>query len=409
MPQMNINIFAKNLRKLGLKPKIFFGLIGIAYLFSVVFFWQKQDQSPVAQVNRNQQAKYVYIAKRLSDCYEQKNRSSCLKAAVEDIYKKFPLADFQSAVVENESNEPVFNTCHEASHYIGRLAYQEQKNVKNLFNACQHICLDGCYHGVVEGYFIDKNISLVEQNFKEVSNEVAKLCGKSEDYRTPELYVSCLHGLGHAVMYITDFDLPDALDLCDSLSGANERELCYTGALMANSDNRNSEEHPSKYLKDDDPMYPCPILKEKHQKKCYEYNTLTFYEFTNYDWGKTIELCGQVPSPYRSGCYQTMGGDQVGFTDDVEKIKKACSEIPSLEFQNACIDGAEANLAMRYSSNFDKPLQFCSIMEDAHKSKCFDTFTRLLNRWSRVKSEKEPICLKIKENVYKDMCLDSIN
>lgn len=398
-----MQIFRNN----NLQLKLFFPFIAMAYIVSLGFMFQHTGED--VKTIQNQNEKTTFILNALTNCYKNQSRIFCLKEAVNDIYKRFSLADFQNTIKQNESNEPVFNTCHEASHYIGRLAYQDKKDIKTLFNQCQHICLDGCYHGVVEGYFIDKNITLSEENVPAIASEVAKICGKETDYETPELYISCLHGLGHAVMFITDNELPQALNLCDSLKDSNKEELCYTGAFMANVDSRNNKDHPTKYLKADDPMYPCNILPKKHQKKCYEYNTLTFYQFTNYNWQETIKLCGQVPQDYRWGCYQTMGGDQVGFTDSVVKIKEACDEIPGGYLKMACINGAESNLVMRYSENFDKPLEFCDIVNEHYKETCFNVFIRVLNRWSRSKDAKTPICLRIKDEIYKKQCLRSIN
>ena len=387
--------------------KFLFALDLILFLLlvlSISFIFKQQVVKSVSSSN--------FVVDKLTACADPSTyaqRTYCLKAAAKNIVQNVRLEDFSKSIRENESKPGIFNNCHEVSHYIGRLEYQKSKNMRNLFSRCEHICLDGCYHGAVEGYFIEKNITLSTENYDKVSKEVAKICGKLEDYDVPELYTSCLHGLGHAVMFITDNELLDALDLCDALTGTEERALCYTGAFMANSDSRKSSDHPSKYLKDNDPMYPCTILPFRHQKKCYEYNTFNFYYFTNFDWAKVIELCGQVPKDYRRGCYETMGGDQVGFTDDMVKIKKACAEIKTEEFVDACIKGAEGNLVMRYSSDFVKPIEFCKLWEGILRDSCFETFIELLNRWSRDSSKKATVCQKIEGKEHRDKCLEKVN
>lgn len=405
MHQMNI----KNLVQASSKGRkaaaiVFFALaILVLYLSTNFIFLEPNKQQSSALSSQN---KTNYLTTLLKNCYKNRSRETCLKQAAQDIYSNFTLEEFSQIVLENEKDEGIFNTCHEASHYIGRIAYEKAKDIGKLFGQCQHICLDGCYHGVIEGYFIEKNIPL--ENFQIISSEVGTICGKEDDYEVPELYITCLHGLGHAVMFVTDNELPEALLLCDALETEGEEELCYTGALMANMDARKSIDHPSKYIKEDDPMYPCNILPEKHQKKCYEYNTLNFYNFTNYDWKKTIELCGQVPKDFRKGCFETMGGDQVGFTDDIQKIKDECDLIEGEEFKAACFKGAEGNLMMRYSTDFTKPIEFCILMENSYKDGCFKSFIRLLNRWSRDFEKKSAVCTKIREIEYQDRCLNSI-
>lgn len=348
------------------------------------------------------------ILTRMTKCAKSGQRSNCLHKVAADFLQIAPLGQILEAVNEKETQEEIFNTCHQTFHYLGRIAYQSSKNIQKMFNQCTHSCLDGCYHGAVEGYFIEKGINLTDENFPIIAQEVAKICGRESDYQTPELYVTCLHGLGHATMFIADYDLLQALKLCDSLVLEGERELCYTGSLMANADSFEQDDHPSKYIKADDPMYPCPILPRQYQKECYEYNTLNFYHFTNYNWEQTIKLCGQVPQAYRRGCYQTMGGDQVGFTDDMVKIKNACAQIADEEFVSACIDGAEGNLVMRYSDDFIKPIKFCSLWDGNFKDKCYNTFVSLLNRWSREQNKKIPICRKIEEGSYQEKCLKKV-
>lgn len=386
------------------KNKIIF--IFFLFVFSAVFvigISEKEREESVASGNLSK-----YVMDKASACHKTQSRTSCLKSAAEDIFRNTSTEKFLSIVKENEKNPAIFNTCHDLSHYIGRLEYQKEKNLPKVFSQCQHVCLDGCYHGAVEGYFISKDIVLSEDNMSLVGSELAKLCGKAEDYNVVEVYITCLHGLGHAAMFAADYDLLKALNLCDALATIDQEELCYTGAFMANSAGTKNSDHPSKYLREEDPMYPCTILAKKHQKTCYEYNTLSFYNFTNYDWKKTIELCGQVPKDYRRGCYQTMGADQVGMTDNINDIKNACNEIKEPEFNAACIVGAESNLVMRYSQDFRIPIKYCEIMRDDQKKPCYYTFISHLNKWSRIFNEKKPICQRIIEEKYMKECLNLI-
>lgn len=348
------------------------------------------------------------IVKKLKQCEYSLNRHTCLKELAQQFLKQYTLEYISKIMKDYEQEVGVFDTCHETSHYLGQIEYQKIKDMKQMFQRCDHFCLDGCFHGAVEGYFISKNVSLDDRNFDAIGGEVGKICGARENYDSQELYITCFHGLGHATMYIADYDIFSALKLCDNALGFEEQELCYTGVYMANADSTGGVEHPSRFIKADDPMYPCTILPQKYQKKCFEYNTINFYHYTNFNWQETIKLCLKVPEAYRWGCFETMGGDQVGFTDEVTKIYQACNEISEDQFKQACFRGAEGNLMMRYTKDFARPITFCEGLESAFQKDCFVTLAQALNRWTKNLQQKQTVCERVKDSSYQALCLTTI-
>ena len=96
-----------------------------------------------------------------------------------------------------------------------------------------------------------------------------RVCGKAEDYQKPIEFNECLHGMGHAAMFITDMELLESLSLCDTFSEQRHIERCYSGVFMENSSSSTSFDHVSKYIRKDDPFYPCNSIKEKYQSLCW--------------------------------------------------------------------------------------------------------------------------------------------
>ena len=328
----------------------------------------------------------------MGECGKSKKRTQCLKNISIDFLNKFSLKEVFSVFEKNETKPELISICHEEAHYLGRQEYQKQKSLSKVFSSCNHSCLGGCYHGAVEGYFIEKNIAIDGENDEAVAKEISSLCGKKSDYQTPQDLTECLHGLGHAVMFLTENELPRSLKLCDTLNTEGEQELCYTGALMANTDSVQSQDHPTNYIKADDPMYPCPILDKKYQKICYTYGVLQGFQS---ELDKTISICKQVPSEYAIECFQTMGRDRVYSTSDEKVMKSECDLISESQFREACYIGTVGSLVVRYGLESEKPLSYCSILDSTYKDSCYRELAFRLKNWTSDKDKLLSVCKKM--------------
>ena len=85
------------------------------------------------------------------------------------------------------------------------------------------------------------------------------------------LLYQCIHGLGHGLMIYTGYDLPVSLKTCDGLRHGLRPVSCSGGVFMENFNS--SYGVTSKYLRKNDPIYPCndgrrapqaPVLRARH-------------------------------------------------------------------------------------------------------------------------------------------------
>jgi hypothetical protein len=115
---------------------------------------------------------------------------------------------------------------HVYAHAIGITAYGSAAQVGETFARCTPAYQSGCYHGVIQAYFLD-----MQRAGTGVTAEAANaLC---RDYRGPTgsswLLLHCAHGMGHGLTMLHGHDLPRALRGCDLLASPFERESCYGG------------------------------------------------------------------------------------------------------------------------------------------------------------------------------------
>ena len=345
-----------------------------------------------------------FIVSKMGECNKAPRRSECLKEAARFFLKEFSLKQVLAVFEKNETREELISICHEETHYLGRGEYQTVKDIKDVFSSCNHSCLGGCYHGAVEGYFIEKNITIDGENDSQVAKEMPTLCGQQKDYQTPQQHTECLHGLGHAVMFLTENDLIRSLKLCDNLKTKSEQDLCYTGAFMANVDGENSQDHPSKYFKRGDDLYPCTILDKKYLDMCYTYAVLQPHQT---DLEKTINICKQVPNEFQLACFRTMGRDRVYNTDDEEEMKKECDLIDKEEFRQSCYIGTVGSLVVRYGIDSQSPFKYCAILDNKFKERCYSELGLRLTHWTKDLQKLHTVCSQISQEQYRNQCIKS--
>ena len=342
----------------------------------------------------------MYVLKKMGNCHKN-YQSGCYLEAAADFMQHFGMRKVLDIFEAEESKPQIFARCHEVTHYLGRLEYKNKQSIMEAYKECSPVCHGGCYHGVIEGYFLQKNISVYGN--PNITGEILKACGKLEDYEQSRLYYECQHGIGHAMMLITGDELPDSLKLCDSLRNSEEREACYSGVFMESSSSSTNDYHTSKYTKADDPLYPCDILDDRYLRLCYSYQSSYFSIITKYSWDETIKLCNMVPEKYRDGCFKIMGSNQVGFTQNQTLMKDDCYLIKDDKMRDFCVQGVVDSLGGRYKGDINRIVNFCGAVNYENKESCYRRMGVQLSGWDQKNTSG---CNKAEEK-YKQFCFNA--
>ncbi|MBB4634577.1 hypothetical protein [Longimicrobium terrae] len=126
---------------------------------------------------------------------------------------------------------------HALAHGLGISAYRSPETLAATFAGCTPSQMSGCYHGVVQGYFLA---------LKSAGKPVGKteLDGVCAPHRaSPFLFFQCAHGMGHGLMAVHANHVPMALEACDQASENFIRESCYGGVFMENLVNVSHPHH----------------------------------------------------------------------------------------------------------------------------------------------------------------------
>ncbi len=125
------------------------------------------------------------------------------------------------------SDTQLASTCHSAAHGIGHVAALHYGSLGNAFHAGSDICGNGFYHGVIEQMFGDRPLSLL------TLEDLRGICSDTWLATTsPLAHMNCVHGIGHALMYMSGGDITRSLLHCGDYSSDSDSSQCATGALM---------------------------------------------------------------------------------------------------------------------------------------------------------------------------------
>jgi hypothetical protein len=298
----------------------------------------------------------LYIC--LSGYYKKVVENYGISAATDDIK------------LRSNENQSVLAECHPLMHVIGRAAANKFDTISGAFANGDSFCWSGYYHGIMEG-MIDK--IGIENLPKEMNKICADIPGKDTyDFN----YFNCVHGLGHGVMALLEDEVFDSLKMCDNLAGSWERESCYGGVYMQNiidSTNVADTDNVVKYLKPNDPLYPCTAVDPKYKGQCYLGQTSYVLQVNGYNYKNAFGLCAGVEEPYRDICNQSMGRDvanQAGH--DGKKTKDFCALASTAGDRQNCIVGAVKEIISYYHAD-SQALQYCSLYSGDDKNICSNT------------------------------------
>jgi len=292
------------------------------------------------------------------DCFEQHYQKLVqvggTKLAFADLRARYQKDDF------------IKSQCHPLTHVIGNEAAGYYANVSEAFASGDSFCWSGYYHGTMEGV-------VGKIGRKNIASSMDGICAQvpgKEKYSFD--YYNCVHGLGHGIMAIHNDELFDSLKICDSLSGAWERQSCWSGVFMENVivDNNN---HFTKYLKKTDPLYPCNVVEDQYKNTCYMMQTSYILKIVNSDFTKVFDWCRKVGVAYVNTCFQSLGRDASGNSvSDQEKTKAICLLGRDFTEQSNCIIGAVKDFISYYHS--DKEARgLCAILPESFYPSCNST------------------------------------
>ena len=255
--------------------------------------------------------------------------------------------------------------CHRIAH-IDRFRRPARNggDVSRAFSAGSASCNSGYYHGILER-------ALVGVGYEgELVQAVRRLCADHDVRATTFIAYQCVHGLGHGLMIHTGLDLPLSLSICERLETDWDQTSCDGGVFMENFSS--SYGVRSRFLRDNDPVYPCHAVAERHKLYCYLQVTSRLLQTSSYDWPSTARACARVERDWRETCFQSYGRDASGVARlDArgELVGSAASR--SRQWRDECVYGAVRDIANN-DAGAARAGRFCGRVATSLRPRCFN-------------------------------------
>jgi hypothetical protein len=300
------------------------------------------------------------------------------------------LADLQDMA----ARDPDINAqSHSIAHAIGELSLRYYRTPGEALAHCNNDFQSGCIHGVVIGFLESTTDSAA----------FVKLCAPDQIKGTDFLRFNCLHGLGHAAMSLTKYNLQQALDKCDTLTMEWDQSSCYGGVFMENVVTLWEGNDFLTTYKKDDHLYPCTGLAEKYLVQCYLMQSSVILIKNRYDFAEAFTECDGAQPRYMSTCYQSLGREVSGFTlRSTPKSLELCG-LARAEMRYACIVGAAKNF-VDFFGRIDEGAGLCQAADAGVKQACYFAIGEEAGVLHTDMAGRRADCMKI-ESQYLDACL----
>ena len=313
--------------------------IALKLLFAL-YFSMTCDNSSLAQESTQSvvpsSASVLPSLEALKACINSPAGAECLDQLFREALKQHSTIELLQLIERLETVDPELRRdCHPIVHAIGRETFRIKGNIHESFAACDQTCHSGCYHGSVERFLRGDNIySQIDKHpsSAELRQKAALAC----DPNIPlTLRFQCLHGLGHALLFFSRYQLAPSLEACDVLPEDWSRNSCYGGVFMENVSNATPE---SRDLSSTDHHYPCSKLSPKYRTECYGMQTSRMTEM-GLSTEQLFQECDKS-GEFRHQCAASVGRDLSNFVraGDSRGTAEKC-ELAVNETRFACMRG----------------------------------------------------------------------
>jgi len=333
-------------------------------------------------------------SKRLSDCGD--GNFSCLEQAFGNLtYNEGPKIALARLQTMTTSNTAVAGNCHRIAHKMGSAALTRFKDkVAPAFIAGKPICASGYYHGIIERAFLGQPIN----KLKVVTRQ---LCSDEQIKDQRFLLYQCIHGLGHGLMIYTGYDMPHSLRTCDGLQQDFDQISCSGGVFMENFNS--SYGVTSKYLRKNDPIYPCNRVAERYKAQCYGLVTANILRTTGYDQQQAADGCRRSEPDWLDICFESFGRDVSGIAGKSASKARASCRLAGRNEED-CLYGVVREIVNSDAAG-PRGGRFCAQLRERHRSRCYSGVGSVMAALESTQENLRAACRKLSGR-YNRSCLE---
>jgi hypothetical protein len=324
----------------------------------------------------------------VADCEKQLD-TSCYEQAFGNLsYERGPAIALDEFAEAMRDNPIVESRCHPIAHTIGAgglLHYDS--DLGRAFADGSAVCGSGYYHGLLEW-------KLAAAPPDQVGAVARDVCADERIVAQPFTQYQCVHGLGHGLMLYAKYDLPRALDLCHELPVERDEVSCTGGVFMENQ--QTSYGTKSKWLKDDDLLYPCTIVAAADKLYCYLLVTSHILP--------QVGSCRRSDPGFVEYCFQSMGRDASGYArQEPGKIRSFCAAAGDMRHE--CLFGGARDILNNDSRDL-RGRRLCESAPASARAYCFYGLGSILGTVHPGEDDRRAACTRFAGARDRGDCLE---
>jgi hypothetical protein len=375
------------------------GIVSIFSLFGIISDYQEiQIENEEIKIYSNQPYAPQIVDGCKDDIHCSVNAMSTL-AKLED--KEKVLDIFSNLIVNYESKYP----CHEIGHHLGMWLNAYIGDPQDALDLAQQQCGGSIFHGVIQNY-------LQIQKFKNIpikDIDIQEICSKYQDDSSFINRWQCLHGLGHGLADIYNYDIQSAVNRCEEFEPGLEQISCSKGIFMQNT--VHLVETGTGDFDENDLFYPCNALPSKYMPTCYHYH-ITYMAAksggTRIQIPDAFDICDDIsPEEMIKYCYYGMGRQMQSRTYlDWDRAVFLCQQGDRKDLYSYCLEGMLMTL-VNGNTNPSGGFSFCKSLPSEYKQTCYDSLGKWIMMLSSDYDQRQKLCSMAENKNYFDVCMNA--
>jgi len=258
--------------------------------------------------------------------------------------------------------------CHQVAHHMGMflIKYYDGDFVTAL-SEVENVCGNSLYHGIMENYLPTK---VLHDDISVEDLDIVIPCITFDKSQTSNTFRQCVHGIGHGLAVVYEFDVIEAVKRCDEFENSRARYECADGLFMQNQNQYFGNTGKGAY-RENDLLYPCNFVTDvEFQEACYQYQGNIILSRNNFSYTDTFKICEELPiEDSRQGCTRTVSQYMTDwyFSNDFYKIVQMCNDV-NTNHPNSCIESAVYSLILYGDADPMKVL--CPLFQGEQREYC---------------------------------------
>jgi len=266
-------------------------------------------------------------------------------------------------------------------------------------------CGGSIFHGVVQNHLQLQKFNGVPLN----DIDIYEVCSKYKDDTAFINRWQCIHGLGHGLIDIYDYDTRSALIRCEEFELRLEQISCGKGVFMQNQ--VHWTETKTGDFDEIDLYYPCNAAPSKYMPTCYHYH-INYMSIKSggikiqiYD---AFDICDKIsPEEMIKYCYYGLGRQLQSRTFlDWDRALFLCQQGDRQDLHSYCVEGMLMTL-VNGDTDPSYGFSFCEGLPLEFKQTCYNGLGKWVSMLSSNFDERQKLCSMAENDNYFDVCMNA--